>query len=186
MKPRTSSNLENPLNELFVSELADIHSAEKQLAKALLLMAKAAQSKDLKELLEVHQDETKGHVTAIEEIAESLGVKLPRKTCHAMRGLIEEGVIAMLKNIKSSVLDTALIAAGRKIEHYEIASYGTLCRWAEESTLAASRPALPRWRLAARATSPRAHVDFCMTSSVAANVSGALVSRSRTVMRVRR
>ena|SRR5437660_1099111 len=95
-------------------------------------MAKAARSEDLTELLKTHREETKGHADSIEQIAEALGAKWPRKTCHAMRGLIAEGVIAMLKNIKSSILDTALIAAGCKIEHYEIASYGTLCRWAKE------------------------------------------------------
>ena len=132
MKSRTASNVGNPLHELFLSELGNMHSAEKQLAKALPLMAKAAESKDLKALLETHQKETKGHAEAIEEIVESSGAKLPKKTCYAMRGMIEEGVVGMVKNMKSPILDTALITAGRKIEQYEIASYGTLCRWAKD------------------------------------------------------
>src|SRR6185437_11677446 len=132
MKSTNTSNGDTALDKLFISQLADMHSAEKMLSKALILIAKAARSQDLKELLELHQQETKGHADTIEQIAASLAVKLPRKTCHAMKGLIEEGVIGMLKNIKSSVLDTALIAVGCKIEHYEIASYGTLCRWAKE------------------------------------------------------
>jgi len=107
-----------------------MHSAEKQLAKGLFLMAKAARSEDLKKLLEVHRQETRGHAAAIEQVAESLRVKLPRKSCRAMKGLIKEGVVATLNNLKSPALDSALIAAGIKIEHYEIASYRTLCRWA--------------------------------------------------------
>jgi ferritin-like metal-binding protein YciE len=132
MTSTNSSNTESPLHELFLSELANMHSGEKQLARALPLMAKAADSEDLQALLETHQKETKGHAEAIEDIAESLGAKLPHKTCYAIRGLIEEGVLGMVKNIKSPVLDAALITAGRKIEQYEIASYGTLCRWAKE------------------------------------------------------
>jgi len=132
MKSRNSKTGERPLDRLFIDQLADMHSAEKQLARALPLIAKAAHSEDLKALLAAHQEETKGHAETIEEIADNLEVKLPRKTCHAMSGLIKEGVMILAENIKSSALDTGLIAAGLKIEHYEIASYGTLCRWAKE------------------------------------------------------
>jgi len=134
MKSRnlSASEIEHPLHQLFLSELANMYSAETQLAKALPLMAKAAQSEDLKELLETHLEETTGHAYAAEQIADSLGVRLRKKTSYGMRGLLREGVVATLKNIKSPVLDAALIAAARKIEHYEIASYGTLCRWARE------------------------------------------------------
>jgi ferritin-like metal-binding protein YciE len=121
-----------PLRKLFIDQLADMHDAEKRLAKAIFLMAKAARSKDLKALLQVHMEETKGHAETIEEIAATLEEKLPRKTCHAMKGLIAEGVELMLEKIASPALDTALIAAAQKIEHYEMASYGTLCAWARQ------------------------------------------------------
>jgi ferritin-like metal-binding protein YciE len=132
MKRSISSTAKKPLHKLFVAELADMYSAEKQLSKALILIAKAANSEDLEALLQVHQKETKGHVETIEDISKTMGVKLPRKTCKAMRGLLEEGVMTLLHDLASPALDSALIAVGRKIEHYEIASYGTLCRWAKE------------------------------------------------------
>jgi ferritin-like metal-binding protein YciE len=132
MKRDNSPTANQPLRKLFLLELADMHSSETQLSKALILITKAARSKDLKALLKMHQRETAGHAATIEEIAESLEVKLPRKTCHAMRGILKEAVAGLLSNLTSSTRDAALIAAGRKIEHYEIASYGTLSRWAKE------------------------------------------------------
>jgi ferritin-like metal-binding protein YciE len=132
MTPKNSTTAGMPLRKLFIDQLADMHDAEKKSAKAIFLMAKAAHSEDLKALLEVHMKETKGHAETIEEIAASLEEKLPKKTCKAMKGLIAEGVVLMLEKMTSPVLDIALIAAAQKIEHYEMASYGTLCAWARQ------------------------------------------------------
>jgi ferritin-like metal-binding protein YciE len=131
----THTTPETPLRKLFIDQLADMHDAERKLAKAIFLMAKAARSEDLKALLKVHMKETEGHAKTIEQIADSLEEELPKKTCQAMKGLIKEGVELMITNLAHPVLDTALIAAAQKIEHYEIASYGTLCRWAKEMGL---------------------------------------------------
>jgi ferritin-like metal-binding protein YciE len=131
---RFSQEAEDPahtaLRELFLAQLADMYDAEKKLTRALPLVAKAANGGDLKALLEVHLGETKGHVETIESIAEGLEVELPRKSCHAMTGLIKETVGLLIKEFRSTALDAAVISAGQKIEHYEIASYGTLCAWA--------------------------------------------------------
>lgn len=132
MKSSDSTNTGNPLRKLFLDQLGDMHDAETKLAKAIFLMAKAAKSEDLKALLQVHMHETKGHAETIEEIAANMQEDLPKKTCKAMKGLLKEGVEMMIENIASKDLDEALIAAAQKVEHYEIASYGTLCRWAKE------------------------------------------------------
>lgn len=108
-----------------------MHHAEKLLSKALILVGKAARSEDLKALVEAHQKETVGHVKCIEEVAASLEAKLPHRKGPAMTRLIEETVLLIAKAAGSPVLDSAIIAAALKIEHYEIASYGTLCAWAE-------------------------------------------------------
>jgi ferritin-like metal-binding protein YciE len=121
-----------PLYGLFLEQLAEMHSAESQMAKALPLVAKAAQSEDLKALLELHLKETQGHVATIEQIAGGMGENLAKKTSYAMRGMLKEAVVLMVTKVNSPLLDTALIAAAQKIEHYEIASYGTLCAWARE------------------------------------------------------
>jgi ferritin-like metal-binding protein YciE len=120
------------LHELFLDELADVYDAEKQLTKALPKMAKAAQNDELREAFESHLEETENHVSRLEQVAESLGEKLKRKTCKAMQGLVEEGSEIIKENKDSSALDAGLIAAAQKVEHYEIASYGTLCAWAKE------------------------------------------------------
>ena len=124
--------MDNDLQELFLDELADVLNAEQQLLKALPKMAKAAEAAELREAFESHLQETEGHVTRLEEVAEGLGEKLKKKTCAAMKGLIEEARDLMQEQKDSSALDAALIAAAQKVEHYEIASYGTLCAWAKQ------------------------------------------------------
>ena len=124
--------MDNDLHELFLDELADVLSAELQLTKALPKMAKAAESDDLRQAFEDHLAETEEHVSRLEEVAEGLGEKLKKKTCAAMKGLIEEAQDLMKEQKDSSALDAALIAAAQKVEHYEIASYGTLCAWAKQ------------------------------------------------------
>lgn len=119
------------LEILFVEELRDIYNAENQLIKALPKMAKRASSEELRQAFEEHLEQTRGHVERLDEIFEELGKKATGKTCKAMKGLIEEGSEVMEEEGEASVLDAALIAAAQKVEHYEIASYGTVRTWAE-------------------------------------------------------
>src|SRR4051812_31444924 len=127
-----SQGMDNDLHELFLDELADVLSAEQQLTKALPKLAKAAQSDELREALEQHLEETEEHISRLEQVAESLDETLKKKTCKAMQGLIAEGDDIVKEQKNSSALDAGIIAACQKVEHYEIASYGTLCAWAEQ------------------------------------------------------
>ena len=119
------------LQELLVDQLQDLYNAETQLTKALPKMAKAASSPELREAFEAHLKETQGHVERIEQAFEALGEKTKGKTCHAMKGLVEEGAEAIKESAPDSVKDAALIAAGQRVEHYEIAAYGTARSFAE-------------------------------------------------------
>jgi ferritin-like metal-binding protein YciE len=120
------------LHELFLEELADIYNAEQQLTKALPKMAKAAQSDDLRMAFEEHLEQTVQQISRLDQVFRSLDETQKRKTCKAMQGLIEEGTEVMQEHKGSPEIDAALIAAAQKVEHYEIASYGTLCTWAEQ------------------------------------------------------
>jgi len=122
---------ENNLQELLIEELRDIYHAEGQLLKALPRMAKAAQSERLKEAFERHLEETEQHVERLERAFQTLGEPVKGKKCLAMEGLIAEGKEIMEEHSESSMLDAALICAAQKVEHYEIASYGTVCTWAD-------------------------------------------------------
>jgi ferritin-like metal-binding protein YciE len=113
------------LEDLFVHELKDLFSAENQLVKALPKMAKAATHEELKAGFEEHLEETKGHVTRLEEIAEICGYKLSGHKCKAMEGLIEEGQELISEDAEDAVRDAGLIGAAQRVEHYEIAGYGT-------------------------------------------------------------
>lgn len=119
------------LHELFVDELKDIYDAEKQLTKALPKMAKAAESPELRAGFEEHLEITRMQVNRLEEVFKSLGMAARGKTCEGMKGLIEEGREMMEELEKGPTLDAALISAAQKVEHYEIASYGTLATFAE-------------------------------------------------------
>ena len=119
------------LETLYVEELRDIYNAENQLLKALPKMAKAASSSELKRAFEEHLEQTQGHVERLEEIFEKLDKKPTGKTCKAMKGLIEEGSEIAKEDGEEHVLDAGLIAAAQKVEHYEMASYGTVRTWAE-------------------------------------------------------
>ena len=119
------------LHELFVDELKDIYDAEKQLTKALPKMAKAADSQELRAAFEEHLDITRMQVNRLEEVFKSLGMAARGKTCEGMKGLIEEGQEMMEELEQGATLDAALIASAQKVEHYEIASYGTLATFAE-------------------------------------------------------
>ena len=119
------------LDELLAEELKDIYSAEKQLLKALPKMVKKATSPDLKAALAEHLDVTEGQVRRMEEVFEALGKPAKAKTCKAMQGLLEEAKEIMEEDASNAVLDAGIIAAAQKVEHYEIASYGTVRTWAK-------------------------------------------------------
>lgn len=118
------------LQELFVEELRDVYDAEKQLTKALPKMAKAVESDELRTAFEEHLEITRMQVNRLEEVFKSLGLAARGKTCDGMKGLIEEGSSHM-EELEGSTLDAALIGAAQRVEHYEIAAYGTLATWAD-------------------------------------------------------
>jgi ferritin-like metal-binding protein YciE len=123
---------QSELKELYVDELKDIYSAETQLVKALPKMAKAAASDDLRSGFEKHLQQTKGHVARLEQIFKALGEKPTGKKCKGMEGLIEEGSEAAGEDYEDDVKDAALIGAAQRVEHYEIAAYGTVRAMAEK------------------------------------------------------
>ena len=118
------------LHDLFVHELKDIFNAEKQLLRALPKMAKAASSEDLQAGFEEHLEQTRGQVERLEQIFELLETGARGPKCEAMEGLIAEGSTLMEEDAEPAVMDAGLIAAAQKVEHYEIASYGTLATYA--------------------------------------------------------
>jgi ferritin-like metal-binding protein YciE len=117
---------QSELKELFVDELKDIYSAETQLVKALPKMAKAAVSDELKNGFLEHLEETKGHVERLEQIFTALEKKPTGKHCNGMEGLIKEGNEAAGEDYEGDEKDLALIGAAQRVEHYEIAAYGTV------------------------------------------------------------
>lgn len=114
------------LRETFIEELKDLYDAEKQISKALPKMAKAAEHEELKEAFETHLEETQGQIERLEKVFQLFDETPKGKKCKAMEGLVEEGKDL----IDEEEGDAALICAAQKIEHYEIASYGSLISWA--------------------------------------------------------
>jgi len=121
----------NPLAELLVDELKDLYSAENQIIKALPKMAKAANSPDLRRAFERHLEETRNHVERLDQIGEQLETKMTGKKCRGMEGLIAEGKEIMTEDLEDNARDAGLIGAAQKVEHYEIAAYGTVRAHAE-------------------------------------------------------
>ncbi|MDB6016017.1 MAG: ferritin-like protein [Pedosphaera sp.] len=122
----------NSLDAIFLQEIKDLYSAEKQLTKALPKVAKKASSPELKSAIEEHLHQTEGHVNRLEEVFRILGQPPKARTCAAMKGILEEASEIMSQKADPSVLDAALVGAAQKVEHYEIASYGTIVQWAKE------------------------------------------------------
>jgi ferritin-like metal-binding protein YciE len=122
---------ENSLHELYVDELKDIYSAENQLVKALPKMAKAASSEELSAGFEKHLQETKNHVQRLEMIFQQLNESPKGKKCKGMEGLVEEGSEVIDEDFEGAVKDAALIGAAQRVEHYEIAAYGTVIAFAK-------------------------------------------------------
>jgi ferritin-like metal-binding protein YciE len=120
----------NTLEDLFLDSLADMYYAENKLVKALPKMAKAATHEHLRNAFETHLVETEGHIEKLEEVFAALGKPVKSKKCHAILGIISEAEEIASENKKSPTINAALIYAGQKAEHYEIASYGGLRDWA--------------------------------------------------------
>lgn len=122
----------NSLHDLFIHELHDLYSAEQQITAALPKMASAASSEELRKAFEKHLKETRNHVSRLEEIFSMLNVSKEGHKCRGMEGLIKEGEEIMQMQGNATVKDAALIAAAQRVEHYEIAGYGTARTYAEE------------------------------------------------------
>ena len=121
----------NTLEDMYMDLLKDLYSAEKQLVKALPKMVKAASNSDLQKAFQDHLRQTEGHVERIERIFSDMGGSPRGKKCVGMEGLVQEGAEIMKENADPNVMDAGLIAAAQKVEHYEIAGYGTARTWAE-------------------------------------------------------
>ena len=119
------------LHDAFLDELRDTYDAEKQLTKALPKMVKAAHSPILREAFESHLEETRQQVGRLEQVFESLDEKPRGKHCDGMAGIVEEGQSMMEEDFDEMTADACLIAAAQRVEHYEMAAYGTLVAWAK-------------------------------------------------------
>ena len=119
------------LKELFIDELKDLYNAENQLVKALPKLVKAAESPELKAGFEEHLEQTKGHVERLESIFSKLGENPKGKKCKGMEGLVEEGAEA-IEEYEGAVRDAALIGGAQRVEHYEMAGYGTVIAMANQ------------------------------------------------------
>jgi len=119
------------LHDLFIQELHDIYDAENQLIKALPKMADKANYPELKNAITQHLEQTKNQARRIEEIFENLGEKVKGQKCDGMRGIIDEGEKLAGERGDAASLDAGIIASAQKVEHYEIAAYGSLSTWAE-------------------------------------------------------
>jgi ferritin-like metal-binding protein YciE len=119
------------LEDMFLEELKDVYNAENQILKALPRMAKKASAPELRRAFEQHLKQTEAQVQRLERVFATLDEKVKGKSCKGMQGIIEEGKEVMSEDIEDDVLDAALIAAAQKVEHYEMATYGTLRAWAE-------------------------------------------------------
>jgi ferritin-like metal-binding protein YciE len=120
------------MEDLFIHELSDTYSAEKQMSKSLPKIARAVSDPKLKEAFETHLEETNGQIERIDQVVELLGIKLKRVKCAAMEGLVEESKEVMDSIEQGPLRDAALIGSAQKAEHYEIASYGTLAALAKQ------------------------------------------------------
>ncbi|HVS71910.1 MAG TPA: ferritin-like domain-containing protein [Phycisphaerae bacterium] len=127
------SNLKfDSLRDLFVNQLEDLYDAELRLVDALPKMADAASNPELRSAFEEHLTETRGHATMLEQIFRELQCEPKRETCDAMKGLVKEGSAVINANGDPTVRDAALIAAAQRVEHYEIAGYGTVRNFAHQ------------------------------------------------------
>jgi ferritin-like metal-binding protein YciE len=117
-------------HDAFIDELRDAYDAEKQLTKVLPKLAKAASSSELRSVFEKHLEETRGHVTRLEQVFESINERARPKHCEGIAGIVEEGKSIMEEAFERTTMDACLVAAGQRAAHYEMAAYGTLVAWA--------------------------------------------------------
>ena len=122
---------EKTLHDAFVTEIRDIYDGERQITKALPKMIKKATSDDLREALETHLEQTHGHIQRLEQVFEALEEKVRGKRCEGIAGLLEEGKSIMEEDFDDAAMDACLIGAGQRVEHYEMAAYGTLVAWSQ-------------------------------------------------------
>ena len=122
----------NNLKDLLLHEIQDIYSAEQQITKALPKMIKATSSDKLKQAFETHLQETEQQIQRLEKVFELMGEKAKGEKCKAMEGIIKEAESMMSEKADESVMDAALIGSAQRVEHYEIAAYGTVCTWAKQ------------------------------------------------------
>lgn len=134
----------NSLKDLYVEQLRDLYSAETQLVEALPKMAQAASSADLKKAFQSHLDETRTQKQRLEQIFSEIGTSPQGETCKAMEGLIKEGEQVIQANGDPKVKDAALIAAAQRVEHYEMAGYGTVRTYANELGFSNAKSLLQR------------------------------------------
>lgn len=131
INPRNSPMKLESLRDLLVEQLQDLYDAEHRITKALPKMAKAATSPELKAAFQKHLTETEGQIDRLDQVFDVMGEKAKKKTCKAMQGLIEEGEETIKEDAEPEVRDAALIAAAQRVEHYEMAGYGTVCAYAK-------------------------------------------------------
>ena len=120
------------LKELYLEELEDLYDAEKRIVKALPKVAEAASDQELRSALMHHLEQTKGHVTRLERVFQGLGQSAKSKTCDGMKGILNEGEDTIDDIDDPALRDAGIIAAAQRVEHYEIAAYGTVRKWAEQ------------------------------------------------------
>jgi ferritin-like metal-binding protein YciE len=120
------------LKDLYLAELQDLYDAEKRIVKALPKVAEAASQPELRNALLHHLEQTKGHVQRLEQVFEGLGQSAKTKTCDGMKGILDEGEDVIDDIANPAVRDAGIIAAAQRVEHYEIAAYGTVRKWAEQ------------------------------------------------------
>ena len=123
---------EKTLNDLFIDTLKDIYFAERQIARALPKMARAAQSEELKAAFQKHKEETEGQIERLQQVFELVGKPARGKTCEAIQGIIAEGEEIIEEYKGTAAIDAGLISSAQAVEHYEIARYGTLKAWAQK------------------------------------------------------
>lgn len=121
----------NTLDDLFLEQIQDLYDAEHQITKALPKMAKAATSSDLQKAFQSHLEQTERQISRLEQVFDTIGQKPKGKTCEAMKGLIKEGDELLSTRADESVMDAGLIASAQRVEHYEMAGYGTVRTWAK-------------------------------------------------------
>jgi len=122
---------DSSLRDAFIDELRDAYDAEKQIIKALPKMVKAATNKQLKAALSAHLDETRGQVDRLEKAFKLMDEKIKGKHCEGVAGILKEGKSVLEEDFDDATMDACLIAAAQRVEHYEIAAYGTMIAWAK-------------------------------------------------------